>query len=97
MTHICVSELNIISWDNGLAPRRRQAIIWTSAGLLLIESLGTNLSENVILIDTFSFTKIHNKYVVWEMAAILTKPQCVKYFELHNFNDGEEILGPDSI
>ena len=32
----------IISSDNGLAPNGWQAIIWTSADILLIEPLGTN-------------------------------------------------------
>ena len=27
--HICISKLTIIGSDNGLSPRRRQAIIWT--------------------------------------------------------------------
>ena len=45
VTHICVSKLNIICSDNGLSPGRRQAIIWTNAGLLLIGSLGTNFTE----------------------------------------------------
>ena len=40
--HIWVSELNIIGLDNGLSPGRRQAIIWTNAGILLIGPLGTN-------------------------------------------------------
>ena len=31
--------------DNGLSPIRRQAIIETNAGLVLIETLGTNFSE----------------------------------------------------
>ena len=34
--HICVSELIIIGSNNGLSPERRQAIIWTNAGILLI-------------------------------------------------------------
>ena len=33
--HICVSKLTIIGSDNGLSPGRRQAIIWTNAGILL--------------------------------------------------------------
>ena len=33
--------LSIIDSDNGLSPGRRQAIIWTNAGILLIEPLGT--------------------------------------------------------
>ena len=36
VTHICVSKLTIIGSDNGLSPDRRQAIIWTNAGILLI-------------------------------------------------------------
>ena len=36
MTHICVSELTIIGPDNGLSPGRRQAIIWTNAGIYII-------------------------------------------------------------
>ena len=61
VTHICVSELTIIGSDNGLSPGRRQAIIWTNAGILLIGPLGTNFSEISIEIDTFSFKKIHLK------------------------------------
>ena len=33
-THICISKLTIIGLDNGLVPTRRQAIIWTNAGIL---------------------------------------------------------------
>ena len=36
VTHICVSKLTIIGSDNGLSPGRRQAIIWTNVGILLI-------------------------------------------------------------
>ena len=45
VTHICVSKLTIIGSDNGLSPERRQANIWTNAGILLIGTLGTNFSE----------------------------------------------------
>ena len=61
VTHICVSKLNIIGSDNGLSPDRRQAIIWTNAGLLLIGPLGTNFSEIFIEILAFSFKKIRLK------------------------------------
>ena len=61
VTHICVSKLNIIGSDNGLSPGRRQAIIWTNVGILLIGPLGTNFSEMLIEIHTFSFKKIHLK------------------------------------
>ena len=61
MTNICVSKLTIIGSDNGLSPGRRQAIIWTNVGILLIRPLGTNFSEMLIEIHTFSFKKIHLK------------------------------------
>ena len=34
--HICIGKLSIIGSDNGLLPRRHQAIIWTNAEILLI-------------------------------------------------------------
>ena len=61
MTHICVSKLTIIGSDNGLSPDRRQATIWTNAGLLLIGLLGTNFSEILIEIPAFSFKKLRLK------------------------------------
>ena len=61
VTHICVSELPIIGSDNGLSPGRRQTIIWTNAGILLIGPLGTNFSEILIVIQTFSLKKIRLK------------------------------------
>ena len=57
MTHICVIKLTIIGSNNGLSPDRRQAIFWTNDGLLLIGPLGTNFSEILIEILTFSFKK----------------------------------------
>ena len=45
VTHICVVKLTIIGSDNGLSPGRRQAIIWTNAGILIIGPLETNFSE----------------------------------------------------
>ena len=61
VTHICVSKLTIIGSDNGLSPDRRQAIIWTNAGLLLIGPLGINFSEILIEILTFSFKNMRLK------------------------------------
>ena len=55
--HICVSKLSIIGSDNGLSPGRCQAIICTNDGILLIGALGTNFSEILIEIQTFSFWK----------------------------------------
>ena len=160
VTHICVISLIIIGSDNGLLPGRRQAIIWTNAGILffffffstklyftsfihsytfwqyiinivlrritlcinnctsgqsffsgilLIWPLRTKFNEMLIEIQTFSFKKMHWKMssgkwrvfvsasmcslkfiyifiqenafeiVVWEMAAILSCPQFVKF------------------
>ena len=61
VTHIWVSELTIIGSDNGLSPSRRQAIICTNAGILLIRPLGTNFNEILIEIHIISFKKIHLK------------------------------------
>ena len=70
VTHICVSTQTIIGSDNGLSPGRRQAIIWTSAGILLIGPLGANFNEIVIKIDTFSFKKMHLKMSsgIWRLS-----------------------------
>ena len=59
MTHICVSKLTTIGSDNGLSPGRRQTIIWTNAGMLLIGTLGTNFSEILSEIQTFSSKKMY--------------------------------------
>ena len=61
VTHICVSKLTIIGSDNGLSPGRRQAIIWTNAGLLLIRPLVINFSEIFIKVHQFLFEKISLK------------------------------------
>ena len=55
VTHICVGNLILIGSDNGLSPDRRQAIIWTNAGILSIGPLRTNFSEIVIEILTYTF------------------------------------------
>ena len=60
-THICVGKLNIIGSDNGLSPGRRQAIICTNTGILLIRPWGTNFNEIFIGNQIFSFKKMHLK------------------------------------
>ena len=72
MTHICVSKLSIIGSDNGLSPSRRQAIIWTDAGILLIRTLGTNFNEILSEIHAFSFKKMHLK-----MSSAKWRPFCL--------------------
>ena len=61
VTHIYVGNLTIIGSDNGLSPGRRHAIIRTNAGILLIGTLGTNFSEILSEIHTFSLKKMHFK------------------------------------
>ena len=61
VTHICVSDLTSIGSDNGLSPELPQAIIRTKAGILLIWPLGTNFSEILIEIQTFSLKKMRLK------------------------------------
>ena len=98
MTYICVGKLTNIDSDNGLSPERRQAIIWANVGILLIGHqaiiwanvgifligpLGTNFREflnrnSYIFIQESAF-----EIGVYEMAAILSRPQCVK---LPNFS-----------
>ena len=81
--HICAGKLTMIGSNNGLSPCRRQAIIWTNAGILLIEPLGTYFSEILILIhriQEFKNSRIQEnafENVVWKMAAMLSRPQCV--------------------
>ena len=70
--HICINKIAIIGSHNGLSPGRRQAIIWTNAGILLIWLLGTNFSEISIKIDTFSLKKIHLK-----MSSGKWRPSCL--------------------
>ena len=61
VTHICVGNLTTIGPDNGFSPGRRQATIWTNAGILLIGPWGTNFSEILIGIQIFLFNKMHLK------------------------------------
>ena len=65
-----------MNWDS-IWPGRRQAIIWTSAGILLIRTLGTNFSEILTEIHIFSFKKMHWKMSFAEMAAILSSGRWV--------------------
>ena len=61
VTHICVNNLAITGSDNGFSPGRRQAIIWSYAGILLIWQLGTNLCEILIGNHINSFKKMSLK------------------------------------
>ena len=56
-----------------LTPDGCQAIIWTNAGISLIEPLGINFGEIWSKLPQFSYVKNNFK-----MASILSHPQCVK-------------------
>ena len=77
VTHICVIKLTIIGSDNGLSPGRRQAIIWTNDGILLIGALEINFSEISVKIQTFSFWKNHLK-----VSSAKWRPFCLDLNEL---------------
>ena len=92
VTHICVSKLAIIGSDNGLSPGRRQAIIWINVKILLIRSLGTEFSEILIKIDTFSLKKR-----IWKcrlengghfVSASMCYSQCFKCYRRQTWLDG---------
>ena len=68
----CVVKLTSIGSDNGLSPGRRQAIIWTNTGILLIGPLETNFIEILIGIQTLSFKKMHLK-----MSSAKWRPFCL--------------------
>ena len=72
VTHICVGNLTIIGSDNGLSPGRRQAIIWTNAGILLIGPLGTDFNEISIESHTFLFKKMY-----FNMSSAKWRPFCL--------------------
>ena len=78
MTHICIDKVTIIGSDNGYSPRQYQAVIWHSAGIVLIRTLGTNFSEMLSKIHLFLIEENAFENVFYEMMAILPWFQCVK-------------------
>ena len=84
VTHICASDLTNIGSDNGLSPGRRQAVIRTNAGILLIRPLGTNFSEFLVEILIFSFKKMRLK-----VSSAKRRPFCLGLNELRvSWNGG---------
>ena len=61
VTHICGSKLSIVRSDNGLSPGRRQAIAWTNAGMLLVESL-----EQTSVKSYSEFTHFNSRKCIWK-------------------------------
>ena len=79
VTHICVGKLTIIGSDNDLSPGRCQAIIWTNAAILLIWTLSNKLQWKFNYNWNIFIKKNAFENVVWEMSAILSRPQCVNH------------------
>ena len=68
VTHICVGNLAAI--DNCLSSGRCQAIIWTSAGILLTGNFNRN---SYIFIQENAFES-----AAWQLGFIVQPPKCVK-------------------
>ena len=74
MTQICVSKLAIIVSDNGLSPRRGQANVWTSAGMLLIGPLET-IFQSVKFWS--KFIHFHSRKCIWKRRLRNGRPFCL--------------------
>ena len=77
--YVSVDKITIGS-DNGLSSGRHQAITRASAGIFLIGPLGTNFSEILIEIRTFSFKKRRLK-----MSSRKCRPSCLGFNVLTAF------------
>ena len=85
--HICLSDLSIIGSDSGLSPGRRQAITWFNVGILLIRHSGTNFSEILTEILTFSFKKTHLK-----MSSGKCQPFCLDLNVVMNLRQHDGVM-----
>ena len=82
VTYICDGDRTIIGSDNGLSPGRRQAIICTNAGKVLIGPLGTNFIEILIESLTFSFRKCVWKCLLWNGGHVVSASMCSGFWEV---------------
>ena len=75
----------MIGSDGCLSPGRRQAIIWTNAGILLIGRLGkiSVKSESKVIYVYTNFFLVQRNVLENDrkLAAILSWPQCVKHIQ----------------
>ena len=78
-THKCVSKLTIIGPDNGLSPGRRPSHYLNQWWNIVTSNLRNKFPWNRKR-NSFIFVQ-ENPFenVVWEMASILSRPQCVNY------------------
>ena len=83
MTYICVSK-QIIGSDNGLsAPSHYLNQCWNIVDSSIRNKLQWNLKQN-------SYIFIEEN-VIWEMAAILSRPQCVKHIDVETKLPNENV------
>ena len=59
--------------DNGLLPLRRQAIIWTNAGILSVVPLETNVGKKINRDSNIFFEYNAYEIVVCKTASILSR------------------------
>ena len=78
--HICINNITIIG---SYLPGRRQAIIRTSDGILLIGPLGTNFSKILTEIHKFSLKKMHLK-----LTSAKWQPFCLNVLRLLHWQFG---------
>ena len=82
VTHICVSKLTTIGSDNGLSPGWSQAIYLNQCWNIVNSNLRNKLQWN-FKGDLYSFIQVNAfENVVWKMAAIFSRPQCVNWLWL---------------
>ena len=86
----CVSKLTIIGSDNGLSPRRHQAIIWINAGILKLDPWEQISVKFQSQLKHFHLENALEN-VVCEMASILSRPQCVNTC-IHVYVDGNKMV-----
>ena len=75
-----------------LSPSQRQAIIWTNAGILLIQPLGKKISEISIEIHIFSIKKMHLK-----MSSAKCQPFCLLSAALSSLKEQDMMYGMISV
>ena len=76
--HKCASKLTIIGSDNGLAPVRRRAIIWTNAGKIVNWNFGNKLHWKLI--------QCHSRKCIWKRCLengghFVSASMCLIYFQ----------------
>ena len=80
-----IGNLTIIGSDNGFSPGWRQAIIWSSAGILLTGVLEANFNK-IFYRNSYIFIQGNAFESASEMVAILFRTQWVKFHDIYNFS-----------